>query len=175
MKVCECGCGLPTPISKQTRNDIGHKRGEPIRYISGHNLNWKEKNPAWKGGVYVSQNRVFSYSGKYKHTQESILVCEAVLGKHIPSGAIIHHVDGDSLNNKKENLIICQDKAYHNRLHRRMRAKEFCGNASWLKCPYCKQYDDPKNMNSNRDHQQAYHQKCSSEYTRIRRLRTGRR
>lgn len=174
MKLCECGCGLPSPIAKQTRNDIGHKKGEPVRYISGHNSNPKEKHPMWKGGVHLNQNRIFLYSGKKKFTQESVLVAEKVLGKPLPPGAVVHHIDGNSLNNENGNLVICQDKAYHNRLHRRMRAKEISGNASWLKCPYCKQYDDLKNMNTSPG-KQAYHQKCSSEYTRLRRLRTGRR
>jgi hypothetical protein len=31
----------------------------------------------------------------------------------------VHHVDGVSLNNAHENLVICQDQAYHRLLHRR--------------------------------------------------------
>lgn len=35
-KLCECGCGQPTPISKQTRRDRGYVAGEPVRFIRGH-------------------------------------------------------------------------------------------------------------------------------------------
>lgn len=36
-RLCECGCGSSTPIAKQTRNNIGHIKGHPIRFIVGHN------------------------------------------------------------------------------------------------------------------------------------------
>lgn len=34
---CECGCGERTPIATQTRRDCGHIKGQPIRFINGHN------------------------------------------------------------------------------------------------------------------------------------------
>ncbi len=37
MKLCECGCGQPTPIAKITRSERGQVKGVPIRFISGHN------------------------------------------------------------------------------------------------------------------------------------------
>ena len=36
-KLCECGCGLPAPISTRNRPELGHVIGQPIRFISGHN------------------------------------------------------------------------------------------------------------------------------------------
>lgn len=75
-----------------------------------------------------------------------ILIVEEVLGKELPVGVVVHHADGNSLNNSKTNLVVCQDRAYHNLLHQRMRALEACGNANWMKCPYCKQYDAKENM-----------------------------
>jgi hypothetical protein len=36
MKLCECGCGEPAPIARQTRPQIGHVKGRPIRFIKGH-------------------------------------------------------------------------------------------------------------------------------------------
>ena len=35
-KLCECGCGNPTPLAKQTSARRGQKQGEPIRFIQGH-------------------------------------------------------------------------------------------------------------------------------------------
>lgn len=35
-KLCECGCGNPSPIAKRTNSTFGHKKGFPIRFISGH-------------------------------------------------------------------------------------------------------------------------------------------
>ena len=36
-KLCECGCGQPAPIARQTRAQFGHIQGQPIRFCSGHN------------------------------------------------------------------------------------------------------------------------------------------
>lgn len=55
--------------------------------------------------------------------REHILVAERVLGHKLPPGAQVHHVDRDGLNNRPDNLVICDSAAYHNLLHRRMRAR----------------------------------------------------
>ena len=39
MKLCECGCGEPTKIAKKTNTRDGYIKGEPARYIKGHNSN----------------------------------------------------------------------------------------------------------------------------------------
>lgn len=36
VKLCECGCCLPAPIATQTRKDRGHVKGQPMRFIAGH-------------------------------------------------------------------------------------------------------------------------------------------
>lgn len=36
-KLCECGCGEPAPISKENDRTKGLVKGEPRRFISGHN------------------------------------------------------------------------------------------------------------------------------------------
>lgn len=37
MKLCECGCGAPTPVARQTRAMLGHTKGQPTRFCKGHN------------------------------------------------------------------------------------------------------------------------------------------
>jgi hypothetical protein len=34
VKLCECGCGQPTRIAKRTRR--GNKKGQPLRFLNGH-------------------------------------------------------------------------------------------------------------------------------------------
>ena len=36
-KPCECGCGQPAPIAKTTNRRDGRIKGQPARFISGHN------------------------------------------------------------------------------------------------------------------------------------------
>jgi hypothetical protein len=37
VKLCECGCGQPAPIAKGTSRRDGAIKGEPMRFIRGHN------------------------------------------------------------------------------------------------------------------------------------------
>ena len=74
------------------------------------------------------------------------LIVERVLGRKLPDGAEVHHVDGNGRNNKHSNLVICPSIAYHKLLHVRTKALNACGNAGWLRCIRCKKWDDPKNM-----------------------------
>lgn len=42
-QLCECGCGQPAPIAKATNRRKGHVKGEPTRFVSGHNGRGKPK------------------------------------------------------------------------------------------------------------------------------------
>lgn len=53
--------------------------------------------------------------------REHIVVAERAFGGPLPAGVIVHHHDEDKSNNANANLVICQDRAYHNLLHVRMR------------------------------------------------------
>jgi len=133
MKLCECGCGDPAPISKRTNTRLGHLPGEPVRFICGHHNKLKKyignKNPAWNGGKYISADgyaliRMTEHPRTMSdgYVREHIVIAEKVLGKRLPPNACIHHVDGNKTNNNKDNLVVCEDKGYHNLLHARLRA-----------------------------------------------------
>lgn len=70
---------------------------------------------------------------------EHIVVAELALGKPMPQGAHVHHVDGNGHNNANANLVICQDAAYHKLLHTRARVVRAGGNPNIEKvCSTCK-------------------------------------
>ena len=106
---------------------------------------------------------------------EHVLIVEAALGKYLPDGAEPHHVDGNGLNNKPSNLVICQDRTYHRLLHQRTKALNASGRASWRRCRFCKQYDDPTNLYiSGKNGHTVNHRECFNRYERDRRAQTKR-
>lgn len=103
-------------------------------------------------------------------------LAEKVLGKPLPPGVIVHHIDADPTNNQPSNLVICPDQAYHLLIERRGRAYKASQHAHWIKCKFCKKYDDPnklhipksrKNKNLLRE-TWAYHMKCWINYEKER-------
>jgi hypothetical protein len=38
VKLCECGCGKPAPIAEMTNVKRGYVKGEPRRFVAGHNF-----------------------------------------------------------------------------------------------------------------------------------------
>ena len=124
---------------------------------------WHDPNRAEATSYKVAKDA----NGKAKGAH--VVVAENVLGKPLPSGAIVHHVDGNMRNNSNDNLVICPDRAYHNMLHARQRALDATGDANKRKCTICGEYDDAENMYVNRT---ARHRECHLAYERNRRART---
>ena len=77
---------------------------------------------------------------------EHILIAEHALGRSLPLGASVHHIDGIKTNNDKHNLVICPNQKYHKLLHQRTDSINACGHAHWRKCWLCQKYDDPINL-----------------------------
>lgn len=98
--------------------------------------------------------------------KNAVLVCEEALGKFLPINAVTHHVSLARFDDTPSNLVICEDRGYHNTLHLRMRAFEACGKAHWRKCWYCQQWDDPKNLYIKPSGEEAIHRECKRIYLR---------
>jgi hypothetical protein len=95
-----------------------------------------------------------------------IMAAEKALGRKIPKGAVVHHADGNPLNNSNSNLVICQDTEYHCLLHRRKRAYDACGHVNHRRCKYCREWDDPVNLYIYESNSTAYHGDCQNKYKR---------
>jgi hypothetical protein len=159
---CQCGCGQKTTIADTTVTCKGWIKGTPKNYVHGHNRRIaKDGTFADHPTVKVPGHPSANNSG---HVREHLIRAEEALGKPIPATARVHHFT-------EEQLVICEDAAYHNLLHRRQRAYETCGHASWLKCKYCHEYDDPKNMVVRKRARRAdsytfYHRDCHINYAK---------
>ena len=70
---------------------------------------------------------------------EHVLVAERAIGKHLPAGAEVHHVDRNRMNNAGRNLVICQGHSYHLLLHSRQWVVDAGGNPdTQRRCSTCK-------------------------------------
>lgn len=94
---------------------------------------------------------------------EHIVVAEMALGKPLPIGAVVHHVNENHYDNRNENLVICENRAYHALLHARLRALKECGNPDWRRCNFCHKYDDPANLRRG-NRTQIFHDGCVKAY-----------
>ena len=77
------------------------------------------------------------------YVREQILIAEKALGKPLKRPIEVHHVDLSRDNNKRNNLVICQDHAYHCLLHQRTEALRATRNPRARKCQICGSWDDP--------------------------------
>lgn len=132
-------------------------------------------HPKWNGGHKINKDG-YKMVMDYSHPRavkgyvcEHIIIIEKALGKHFPDKAVTHHSDGDPSNNSNNNLVLCEDQAHHLLLHARKNAHDACGNANWLKCTYCKEYDDPQNMYIFPNRYGGYHKECYNKHRQIRR------
>ena len=148
-------------------------------FLPGH-IPWNkgiktERKPHnWKGGRIKSGKYIHIHmpqhhrATKRGYVLEHILICERVLGKPLPVGAEIHHVDGNGSNNQNSNLIICQDRAYHMLLHIKEHALKACGNSSWRRCSICKKHDSVDNLvyrnRNSRNGDSYHHNSCRKLY-----------
>lgn len=106
VKLCECGCGQPTPLATRTRTDRGQVKGQPTRFVSGHN---SARPPAvtrfWQNVNKNTSNGCWEWKGSDSaHGYGMLLVDGVLVGAHrysyelhyspIPKGMFVcHHCD----------------------------------------------------------------------------------
>jgi hypothetical protein len=142
---CACGCGKsvcgrrPWGVGKIIWNKYANKECMNSRYSRQFKISGDTKYI----GLYLPCHGKASLFG---YVYEHVFIAEKALGKSLPKGVNIHHVDEDPGNNANSNLVICQDQSYHLLLHSRRDALLACGNPNWRRCTICKKYDDPTIM-----------------------------
>jgi hypothetical protein len=74
------------------------------------------------GSGSIGKNGYVDIHVNGRRTYEHIHVAENALGRPMPHGAVVHHVNENKTDNRPENLVICPNEAYHRLLHVRMKA-----------------------------------------------------
>lgn len=123
--LCFCGCGQTTPIAKENHAERGYYKGQHIRFCPGHqeHLYRGEKAAAWKGGRHVSNGYAYVYTPDHPqadrdgYVEEHRLVVEQALCRYLDPQERVHHINGDKLDNRPENLVVLQTQSEHKKLH----------------------------------------------------------
>ena len=146
---CQCGCGRKTKLAPRNDKDRGWIKGQPMKYLNGHywrnrtdypqrargilskkyqeRIRRLEDHPSWKGGfkfqlgylmILDKENPNANHSGYVKNC---VLKAQKVLGRPLkPWIEMVHHINGNRLNDTNTNLLICT-RGYHNFIHGRMK------------------------------------------------------
>jgi hypothetical protein len=76
-----------------------------------------EKHWNWNGGVTIDSNGYRRIRvGKYKYRNEHIIVAEKAIGRPLAKDEVVHHKNGDRLDNHPDNLMVMKNSD-HIRLH----------------------------------------------------------
>ncbi len=74
------------------------------------------------GTVDAGGYALITVDGRRVH--EHVYVAEQALGKPLPEGAVVHHMNRNTLDNFSYfNLVVCPNQEYHLLLHRRMKER----------------------------------------------------
>lgn len=103
--LCECGCGARTSIATQTRTADGIRKGEPVRFLRGHQGRLAaDRGPAWiedaDTGCWLWQKSHYPNGYGYRRrTDNGITITQAahrwVYEQHhgeIPDGLELDHL-----------------------------------------------------------------------------------
>lgn len=136
------------PMAWRQRMRHHNWKGERIKTIEARIKVMRKSHPGADRGGYVF---------------EHILVAEKALGRHLPKDAVIHHINGDTLDNSNGNLVIYQDGKFHKLLHRRARAVQAGAPPDFRQCYLCKGFSSPQTMSRARKVNPVYrHYLCAN-------------
>lgn len=113
------------------------------RFLSKTNIGSKVYN--WKGR-YISNGyvyiKVLNHPNSVRNRiTEHRLVMEQKLNRHLRPFEIVHHINGNTIDNRIENLLLCKDTAQHQKNHTQIKRCCVCGQyikeCEYIDCDVC--------------------------------------
>lgn len=80
-------------------------------------------NPMWAGGRKISKNTIYIWKpnhpncNKQRYVAKHRLVMEKHLGRYLLPEEVVHHINGDGMDNRIENLMLFDSQSSHAKEH----------------------------------------------------------
>ncbi len=105
-------------MSQALKGRTAWNKGKKLPQISGKNhYNWKNGKFISRGYIYIL-NKNHPFAEKRGYVLEAHLVMEKKLGRYLLPKEVVHHIDGDKLNNSIKNLVLFATQSVHIKLHK---------------------------------------------------------
>lgn len=112
-KYCSRLCSDKASIGRRNSPKTEWKKGMTPSFYKG----WRYQQSRKNGNKYILLHKPhYEGSGKSGYIREHRYVMEQHLGRKLLKKEVVHHVDGNTLNNKIENLTV-MDKKEHDRMN----------------------------------------------------------
>ena len=116
--LCLCQCGNKTVVAGDSlRTGNTRSCGCLMRDTNREKLSGAN-NPHWNNGVTYSHGyKIICLNGT--RVPEQRMIVGEVMGRQLIKGEVVHHINGNKLDNRNSNLLLCTQK-YHMDLHQTM-------------------------------------------------------